>query len=234
MNSNYCVYRHRRLDNNKIFYIGISSNNERPYHKNSSRNRFWNNIVNKTNYTVEIICENLNKENAKELEIFMIFIYGRSNLGLGSLCNLTDGGESANGYKHSDETKRKIAESTKRRMQNKDYLLKMKKVHLGSKRSNETKIKMSEAQKGKKLSNETKKKLSEINKNKIYNKNCNSSGLMNPIKLIDLITLNIYNSIKEASEILNIKQSTLTHYILGTRKNKTNLIKLEEYEKNYN
>lgn len=97
MNSNYCVYRHRRLDNNKIFYVGISSNNERPYHKN-----------------------------------------------------------------------------------------------------------------------------------------CNSSGLMNPIKLIDLITLNIYNSIKEASEILNIKQSTLTHYILGTRKNKTNLIKLEEYEKNYN
>ena len=64
------VYRHRRLDTFEIFYIGIGSI-KRAYLKHG-RNKHWNNIVNKTNYQVEIIAENLDWETACELEILLI------------------------------------------------------------------------------------------------------------------------------------------------------------------
>lgn len=222
----YCVYRHRRLDNNNIFYIGISSNFERPYHTKSNRNKFWNNIVNKTNYEVEIVATDLFKEDAKELEVFMISLYGRSNLGLGTLSNLTNGGEGTTGYKHTQETKLKISKATKKRMSNPEYLQKMIDCNTGTKRSEKTKLKMRHSQLGKKVNNETKQKLSEINKQKIYN----NKSHIKPIQIINKITLEIYNSIIEASLKLNINKSTLTHYLLGSRKNKTNLIYLKDYE----
>jgi hypothetical protein len=78
------VYRHRRLDNNKVFYIGIG-NEKRPYSK--KRNKHWQNVVNKTDYVVEIISENLSLEDACELEMFLISEYGVKNL-----TNITCGG----------------------------------------------------------------------------------------------------------------------------------------------
>ena len=56
------VYRHIRLDNNKVFYVGIG-NEKRPYSKHG-RNKHWNNIVNKTDYFVEIIAKNISLEDA--------------------------------------------------------------------------------------------------------------------------------------------------------------------------
>ena len=223
----YCIYRHIRLDTNKVFYVGLSNSDyKRPYDKNTSRNRYWNNIVNKTDYIVEIIATNLSKEDAKELEIFLISLYGRSNLNLGTLCNLSDGGESANGYKHTTEAKLKIANAVKERMSNPEYLQKMIDCNTGSTRTEETKLKMRNSQLGKKVNDKTKQKLSEINKQKVYN----NESYIKPIQIIDKITLNIYNSITEASLELKINKSTLTHYLLGSRKNKTNLIYLKDYE----
>lgn len=45
----------------------------------------------------------------------------------------------------------------------------------------------------------------------------------NRIKVIDTKTGIIYESINDASIKLNIKKSTLTHYLIGSRKNKTAL-----------
>ena len=58
--NNVYVYRHRRLDTNKIFYVGISKtkNFKRAYSKNN-RNIHWKRIVNKTDYNVEILKSNL-------------------------------------------------------------------------------------------------------------------------------------------------------------------------------
>ena len=42
-------------------------------------------------------------------------------------------------------------------------------------------------------------------------------------KVIDVITNIEYNSIKEAAKALNIERRTLNDYLLGKRKNKTNL-----------
>jgi hypothetical protein len=84
------VYRHRRLDTNEIFYVGIGKKESRAYQKRS-RNQFWKNIIDKTNYEVEIIARDLSYNDACELEILLIREYGRRDLGLGNLVNLTDG-----------------------------------------------------------------------------------------------------------------------------------------------
>ena len=43
--NNYYIYRHRRLDNNQIFYVGLgsTSNYSRAYAK-KGRNNWWKNI----------------------------------------------------------------------------------------------------------------------------------------------------------------------------------------------
>lgn len=86
-----CLYRHIRLDNNEVFYVGIGSE-KRPYKKHS-RSSFWQNIVGKSDYDIEVLAKNLSWEDACELEVFMISEYGRRDLGLGNLVNLTDGGD---------------------------------------------------------------------------------------------------------------------------------------------
>ena len=109
------VYQHRRLDNNEIFYVGISNNYIRPYYKHF-RSDFWNNIVNKVGYEVEILIDGISYDEVKELEIGLISYYGRRDLGKGHLVNLTDGGDGCVGKIMSEEHKRKISESGKGRV----------------------------------------------------------------------------------------------------------------------
>ena len=91
------VYEHRRNDTNEIFYIGIGDdkNHNRAYQR-KSRNLFWKHIVNKTNYSIEILEDNLTWKNACLKEIEYIKKFGRRDLGLGLLVNLTDGGDGLN------------------------------------------------------------------------------------------------------------------------------------------
>lgn len=106
MLNNYYLYRHIRLDNNQVFYIGIGTKNR--FKSVNSRNKYWNNIVKKTNWISEIILDELPREIAEKKEIEFISIYGRKDLNLGTLCNLTDGGTGGLGLKHTEETKIKM------------------------------------------------------------------------------------------------------------------------------
>ena len=107
MENKYYVYRHRRLDNDQIFYVGLgSSKNYKRAFVKYQKSKLWNNIVNKAGYDVEIVMESLNREEACELEEFLIFLYGRRDLELGNLVNLTNGGESNSGAKQSEEIKK--------------------------------------------------------------------------------------------------------------------------------
>lgn len=169
------IYRHIRLDTNEIFYIGLGGFDKtekegtykRAFNKRR-RNKIWNNIVSKTDYEVEIMLDDLTLEQAQEKEKEFIKLYGRKDLGLGTLANMTDGGDGAiglipwnknikgyKGKKHTDETKKLISEKNK-----------------GKKHTDETKLKFSESHKGikypdrKKLSEEDRKKLSEAHKGK--------------------------------------------------------------------
>jgi hypothetical protein len=120
------VYQHRRKDNNNIFYIGIGKSRNRAYSK-INRNKHWWNIVNKTGYEVDILIEGCTWKQACDIEKGIISSYGRADLGLGLLVNLTDGGEGI--YNLSRET-------IEKRVNNTDYKLVSKKRSLSYNYSN--------------------------------------------------------------------------------------------------
>ena len=137
---NVYLYRHRRLDTNEIFYIGISkvSNFKRAYEKNK-RTTHWKNIVNKTDYKVEIVVENLSWEDACELEILLISEYGRKDLGKGLLVNMTDGGDGVKNKIWTTQSRKKSSISSKGKKLSKETKEKMStfwKNFKGSNRSN--------------------------------------------------------------------------------------------------
>lgn len=107
MANNYLLYRHIRLDKNEPFYIGISDNYNRPFSKHS-RNRYWKHIIKNTKYKVEIILDGLSRQEVEQKEIEFISLYGRKDLGIGTLVNLTNGGTGGLGLKHTNETKSKM------------------------------------------------------------------------------------------------------------------------------
>jgi hypothetical protein len=127
------VYRHIRLDKNEVFYVGIGSDKyySRAYTK-WGRNKLWKNIVDKTEYSVEILFEDLDWELACKKEIEFIKLYGRKDLKNGTLTNLTDGGQGSLGTKRTDEHKKILSER-----------MKGKRLALGIKQTEEAKNKIS-------------------------------------------------------------------------------------------
>lgn len=198
------VYEHVRLDTNQIFYIGIELDSPRKKanglrsKKTHGRNKFWLNIVGKTNYRINIVQDNLTNDEAKILEIKLIAFYGRRNLELGCLVNLTNGGDGAVGCIPSTETKFKISRALK-----------------GKIVSKETGIKISNAKKG------------NVNHKGINNPMYGNSSLKgvlnhNSKKVINIITNETWDCVTDCSEKNNIKKSTLTAWLNGQNKNKSN------------
>lgn len=101
----FYVYIHYKLDINEPFYVGKGYGG-RCFCKD--RSPHWKNIVNKHGYTIKIISKNLSEQEAHNLEKSLIKEIGRSDLDLGPLINLTDGGEGCYGHLHSEETKNKM------------------------------------------------------------------------------------------------------------------------------
>lgn len=137
-NSNiYFVYRHIRLDKNEVFYVGIGikpklhdktyENEYKRAFARNGRNKFWNNITNKTDYRIEIMFECDNEKEVINKEIEFIKLYGRRDLGLGTLANLTDGGDGLNRY-FSLETRTKISKFHKGRIRSKEVFDKISKA----------------------------------------------------------------------------------------------------------
>jgi hypothetical protein len=118
------VYRHIRLDKNEPFYIGIGTgrNYKRAKGRGSTqRSEFWNRVVNKTKYEVEILMDNLTWLEACDKEKEFIKLYGRINLGTGTLVNMTDGGDGRYGHIKSESSIRKQSASFRKTMQNKTW-----------------------------------------------------------------------------------------------------------------
>lgn len=139
--NNVYVYRHRRLDTNKIFYVGISKtkNFKRAYSKNN-RNIHWKRIVNKTDYNVEILKSNLTWKDACELESFLIQEYGRKDLNTGILINMTDGGDGVNNKIWTKHSRKKASISATGKKMSKEAKEKMSKFWKNSKNSNRSNI----------------------------------------------------------------------------------------------
>jgi uncharacterized protein (DUF3820 family) len=70
------VYLHRRVKDNSIFYVGVGNNSKRAYEYNG-RNKQWYEIVNNEPYYVDFLLKNISKEEALQLEQFVIKKCGR-------------------------------------------------------------------------------------------------------------------------------------------------------------
>lgn len=193
----YYLYSHIRLDTNKVFYIGIGTNNKRDsyYRANqkTQRNKYWTNIVNKTDYKINIICHCKVWEDICEKEKEFIKLYGRKDLNLGSLCNFTDGGEGRFG-KQLDVSIGEREKFNTKRLEN------LRKVWVGKKHSQETIDIIKFKNKGQKRTEEAKLKMSLSRKGIIRT----------PAKKINQFTKNgefikTWDSSKMAAEELNFK-----------------------------
>lgn len=116
----YYLYRHIRIDKDEPFYIGIGENKDKSikgeYKRAFSRDQrsnFWHRIIDKTGYIVEVVFETNSLLEIKNKEKEFIKLYGRSDLGLGTLCNLTDGGDGTHGMKFSKESILKMIKAKK-------------------------------------------------------------------------------------------------------------------------
>lgn len=200
------VYQHRRLDTNEIFYIGIELDSDKRKAtglrstKTNGRNKFWKNIVNKTNYSIEIICNNISNKLSKEIECYLIKYYGRRDLGLGTLVNLTDGGDGAVGCVQTLEHRLKISNSLKGRVISETHRQNLSKALTGLKR------------------NVNYEKMFAVKNKHLWMGENNVTSK----KIIDTYTGIIYNCLRELSEYSNIKKSTLAAWLNGQNKNKSN------------
>ncbi len=202
------VYQHAK-PNGEIFYIGIGSKKRSKCRW--KRSKYWNRIVNKYSYKITILHDNLTEIEAIDLEISLINKYGRSDLGLGTLCNHTNGGEGIKGYAHTEDAKRRITEALKGRLCSEETRLKISEGNKGKIRTDEVNKKNSALHKGKILSEETKSKMA---KNRV---NCKV--------LLDPQTGVFYDSISDAARIFGISDEALRCHLNKPHLNyKTNLI----------
>ena len=110
MNIPSCVYTHSK-PSGEVFYVG-KGKPWRPYSR-FSRNKLWLSVVDEHgDFDVNIIEADMEEQEAFELEMLLIEELRESGL---SLCNITNGGRGANGYRHTAETRAKISRANKGR-----------------------------------------------------------------------------------------------------------------------
>lgn len=96
----FYVYLHYKADTNEIFYIGKGAGNR---DKSVHRYRQWKGVVKKHGFRFERYAENLTESESFAVEIALIALYGRKDLGLGPLINHTNGGEGVSGWILTEE-----------------------------------------------------------------------------------------------------------------------------------
>lgn len=111
--SKFYIYHHLRNDTGQPFYVGKGF--AKRAWSTVGRNRHWQSIVNKHNYAVEIVIDNLTEQEAFECERMLIADYRSAGH---KLANKTDGGEGVAGYKFTDQAKRNYAAGLEKRAQN--------------------------------------------------------------------------------------------------------------------
>lgn len=157
------VYQHKRKDNGEVFYIGIGKNESRAYVKHEgSRGPAWRDYSSKHHYIVEITHKDICWEEACAIEKYLISFYGRKDLGMGKLVNMTNGGEGVTNV--SSESKNKMSNAKKGVTLSESH---RKNIGLASKKrwnDDEFRRKAIDSMKGWHHSEQTKNKLSEVKK----------------------------------------------------------------------
>lgn len=152
------------------FYVGKGKNDRVRHHlfesnikgdKNKHKtNKIKKLLSNNIQPFIEIVNSNLTEHDAFELEKQLIIKFGRADLGLGPLTNLTDGGDGASGKIFSTEYRKKLSDAAKKVKMSDETKRKISTALTGRTFSKETNLKRANTRRGKKLSNETKRKIS--------------------------------------------------------------------------
>ena len=110
MKNNAYVYLHKTPHNDEIFYVGIgvTKNFGRAF-ETSRRNVYHKNIVKKYGFYVEIVCQDLTRQEACKKEMELIALYGRRDLDTGILVNMTNGGDGVHKRIVSEESRKKMS-----------------------------------------------------------------------------------------------------------------------------
>lgn len=209
------VYAHIKEDKTP-FYIGIGKKlNFKRAFQITGRNNIWRKIQLKHNCISNILFTNLSHKEACEIEINLIKHFGRLDLGTGTLCNLTDGGEGNLGTTFTVErinkirianTGKKHCESTLEKFRNRKQTEftknKIRLQKIGLKASEETKIKMSKSSMGKN----------------------NPACIKRRKRVVDSLTGEIYESATYVANILGYSKSYFIGMLNGRYCNKTNMI----------
>lgn len=159
--SKFYVYQHVRNDVGNIFYVGKGKGNRYKSARPTHRNQRWLRTVAKAGGFQAIkIAEHLDEELAFLAEIERIDQLRR--LGV-DLCNMTKGGDGASGFRHSEETKKRMSVKWKYgRVMSLAQREAISKRQRGLIISDDTRRKMSAAHTGRVHTKETKQKLSKI------------------------------------------------------------------------
>jgi len=123
MTKKYYVYTHSRNDDNSYFYVGKGTG-KRAWSK-YDRNNLWHKIVKKHGYTVKIEGYFDDEEQAFWYEKYLISVFRNREY---KLANFTDGGDGVSGYKHTEETRKKLSEISKEKYSNEEYAKKMAQI----------------------------------------------------------------------------------------------------------
>jgi hypothetical protein len=148
----YYIYQHRRNDTGEIFYVGKGK--QKRCFETTNRNPHWQNITNKTDYSIELLYENLTEDVANLVEIGLITKYKHEGV---NLCNITIGGEGSSGHKHSIQSRKVMSEKKLGKKLTDEHKQKIGQSQIGKVITEEQKKKISQTLKGRKLSEEHKR-----------------------------------------------------------------------------
>lgn len=150
----------------------------------------------KVNFTVETIYTAKDLEELNEKEKYYISYYHSNQNNIGY--NLCDGGDNTEGYRHREESKRKMSESKSRLYMGESNPF-YHKHH-----SEEQRKKWSESRKGlNHMSEDARKRFRESHRT---------------VKVLNVTTGEKFNSIKEAAERYNVEPTHITRVCRGRRK----------------
>lgn len=208
MKNNKVVYLHRKKIDNSVFYVGMGDL-KRAYCK--QRPEWWNRVVEKYGYVVEIYKDELTKEQAFELEIELISKYGRIDLGSGQLINQTKGGITVEIL--SDEILKKRSESLKSVVRTEEWKNKISLSHKGKVKSKKHRENIAKSRIGTKIPEDVKAKMRLSNKSKLIT--------AVPISCYDYYTdefIENFTSIREASKKLGCLETSICNNLYGRSK----------------
>lgn len=226
------IYTLKHPETNEIRYVGKTTNIKRRYYQHTNKkickklsNKYLSNwllsILNKDLKPILNIIEEC-EDNWVESEVYWIEqfkIWGFN------LINITRGGEGF-GYKHSEESKKKMSLAQKGLKKN--FTEKGLKSHIKRMKENNPMKNQDVLNKRKNKPIVRSKDFSEICK-KRHAKLLATGFRANTKKVINTETGQIFNTVKEAAGFLNITRTHLILCLKNKRKNLTKMIYYEEY-----